>query len=496
MASFIKKLLIGLIAVFLLGSVAVYITFKFVFSPNRLKKSFQLIATETLNRQVVIGSAQLKLGKLVLSNIEVDFKKENEKSEREYEKFIRCKKVEIKFELLPLIRKRFVFKEVKIEAPVLNLRYRPTINITELVRSKIQDSGIGRGVRFKINKLDIEKGKINFFIPDLPELKTKDFTFQIKGSSFGKPVKVSFSCKFNNSGFDKVNLLSSVDAFGANAIIEKLEIYGYEGKLDISGDIKKILTAPQFDLNYSFSEFPYGLIPERISITGQPSLKGNIKNEIGNLYINWNLDLSSCKLNYRDLYQKNEGSELKIQGGVTYKNADVSLNWYVIELHGATISGTGTINGDKVNINVRSESVDLKKLAQSLVFIKKYVDDGVLNIKGKVSGDKDSINLTAKINIKDIRVKNLEGLSDLYSKITGDKKTLFKVKNLDADILIDKEKLKINNLNLKGGDLEGWGKGYYRWGDEINFVVYPRFHGREIGLRIYGSSDSIKVGLK
>lgn len=494
MPTSIRKILISIVIGVFLIFVAGYIVFKIIFSPKRLKNSFQQIIAGTLNRNVSIGEAELRFGNLVLKDIKVDFKKENDLT-KEFRNFIECEKVQIKFKILPLLKKKFVFREVRINSPVLNIGHQPTVKIAGLI-GMIKEPVIGNGIRFGINRLSVEKGSINLLPPVFSNLRTKDIDFQIKGTTLDKPVEVSLNCKFDGSKFDEINLLGTVNFFRAIAEIKKFEIYGSGGKIDISGEINKILTDPQMDLSYNFSEWPYKLMPENLTISGKPSLKGKIKSEAGKIYVNWKLDLSSCKIDYGELYQKNEKSGLKFQGGLMHRNVFTSLNWYVIEWNGTTVSGTGSISDGSLDINVRGELMDLKNLTHGLKFIEKYVGGGELSIKGKIGGNIKSGNFSGKIDINDLKIKKIKGLSNLYSKITGTKKYLFNMGKVNIDILVDDKELKINNLNAKGGDIEGWGKGYYIWDEEINFVAYPKIYGKEIGFQIHGSTDNIEVILK
>ncbi len=486
----IRKILIGAVVCILLVFSGIYLAFKVVTSPKRLKNSFRQLMENTLNRNVSIEDAKLKFGKLVLKNIRIDFREDNEKKLQHY---VVCKKVKVKFRILPLLKKKFVFKEIQVKSPEINLIHGLNINLAELFKQKVNVLSIGKGIFFEIDTLELIDGRINFL---LPEIYINNLQLNIKNSVNGL-LEIKLKCGIDQSNFKEINLAGTIDIPKNTAEIQMLEISGYGGKAILNGKIKNVLTAPELNFTYNFKEFPMEIISEKIEISGEPLLKGNIEKQLKNLYLSWHLDLSPCGIKYRDLYQKPVGENLRFRGGILRKSVSYDINWYIVELLGASISGTGTISNTKdIDVNIVGESIDLKELSKRFKSIKKYIADGNLNFRGKLKTINELTEFTGKSTISGLKLKNIKELLKLYHKISGIKKDSLKLEEVNIDISIDNTKVKINALNAKGGDIEGWGKGYYKWGNEMNFAVYPRIYGKEIGFRIYGSSDNIKVGLK
>ncbi|MBN2407660.1 MAG: hypothetical protein JXJ19_08170 [Elusimicrobia bacterium] len=496
MPAVLKKITTVLLILVLVSLAGLYAAFKIIFSSERLKNSFKNAAKTYLGREVSIGSAELRVGRLVLNNIEVDFKENNKGLAKDSEKFIICKRVYIKFRILPLFRKRFVFKEVKIDTPVINLMHRPSLKLKDMMRNLMGIPVLGGGLSFGINKLSMQKGRLNLHAPALPEWSVYNIGFFIKGTTLAEPVRVYFSCSADMLDLEGMELSARIDAFRNTAEIEKFVISGYGGEADISGSIKDVMTSPSLDLEYFLGRFPSRMVPENLAIDGVPSIKGAVKNDIAAPDISWNMDFSTCSIKYGNIYHKDEGENLKFQGGMTFRDSCTDISWYVIRMGVSSVSGTGMMCKDEVDVNIRGESINLKSALRGFDAVSRYISSGQMDIKGKLGGTIEDKKIKAELNISDMEIRKLKGISDLYAKIIGKQKTAFKLEKVQADISIDKDKIKVINLTSEGGDLEGWGKGYYNWGNDLNFMVYPKFHGREIGLRIYGDSKNVEVGLK
>ncbi|MDA3793307.1 MAG: hypothetical protein PF545_06625, partial [Elusimicrobia bacterium] len=265
----------------------------------------------------------------------------------------------------------------------------------------------------------------------------------------------------------------------------------------IKGKIDKLFTSPVVDLEYKYREFPGRIENGEFLINGNPSLAGKIRTKNNRLNIGIHLDLTESSISYKDIYKKSLSEKLTLQGGLFYNKGNIDISWYLLELPGASLSGTGSIlNTGETIINIIGEEIDLNKLRNNFSFIKKYVTGGTMNTRSTFNYSGDGPDMDIYFDVDNMSIMNFPGLTKLYEKLADKTKKRFDINNTTAKLKLTKEKLQLDNIELTGDDLEGTGKGYYIWGEEVNFVFYPRIEDRKIGLRVYGSTDNIKVGLK
>ncbi|MFH1415644.1 MAG: hypothetical protein ABIH89_06130 [Elusimicrobiota bacterium] len=491
----IKKIAFIIAAIALISAVGFYFAFKIFTSPVRLRATTEHLISKTLDRKVVLEDAQLKLGKLVLKNLKIDFREGSIHKER-FQYYVSCREVKVRFRIMPLFKKKIIFKKIELSSPRINMTHFPKIDFTALFRHKVNMLLIAQGMFFEVDTLEISDGSVNLLWPAFPETFTSGLNLRVR-SLKDRTVKLDVKCMFDKSKLNSLEGSGIIDVIRNVAQINDITIKGYGGEVSVKGSVEDMLTAPKADLKYEFSDFPNEFLPKAIELVGTPILKGEIKGPVGELHLDWLLDLSYCEVNYRDLHKNADGEKFRLQGGFIYRTAYFDINWYLVELFGATVSGTGTIiSKEDIDLNIVAESIDLKQLAKKLEFLKKHISEGDLSIKGKLKTSYKDIEFSGKSEIQGLELRNLKGLSDFYRKVTGNKKDRFHIEKVTVEMVADEKKLKLDTIKATGGDIEGEGKGYYEWAGGTNFVLYPRLYGKEIGLRIYGDSGNIKIGLK
>ncbi len=230
---------------------------------------------------------------------------------------------------------------------------------------------------------------------------------------------------------------------------------------------------------------------------GAPELRGNIRTKDKRLNIGGQLDLTRSPVSYKDIYKKNAGEKLKLQTGLFYSPGNIDISWYLLEFADFSLSRTGSISTDGVTVlNIIGEDIKLRKLRDNFSFIKKYIAGGNMNIRSTFKESSGRPEAEVNLDIKNLGIINFKGLTNLYEKLSNKRETRFDINNTSVKLKLTKERLRIENLELTGGDIEGTGKGYYIWDKELNFTLYPRIEGRKLGLRVYGSTDNVKVSLK
>ncbi|MFW6134688.1 MAG: AsmA family protein [Elusimicrobiota bacterium] len=492
-----KKILIIFGVVVLLILFIGYISFKIVFSPAKLKETIQKQAVRILNREVTVESARLKPGELTLNNVRINFRENEQELKRKASFYAVFKRVDFKFKILPLFNKNFVFKKVELISPEINAVRTPTIDVGGLIKQAVTGALVADRISFNINAIKIQKGRINIMIPEISGAIVRDIYFNVQQDRRENLIEAETRCKFENTGIRGLDFSSIVDLKKNKASIEYLKLTGFEGKMNISGDVSNLSTEPELNLKYVVEEFPYGLLPENLDIQGSPIVRGEIKNKLNEVYCEFLVNFDNNEIDWQKIYRKPFGGKLSLQGGFTYRKGFVSVNWYVLNSRGLEISGTGMMDKQKeLNINMRADSIDFGKISDNLIILSRYINRGSGSLKGKISGQFSDPEFSSQAELENIRIRNLEPISELYKKITGYKKTRFKIEKADIDFLLNKKRLTINKFTSLEGNIEGRGSGYYEWGDKLDFTVYPIIRGNRVGLRIYGSPDNIKISLK
>jgi hypothetical protein len=491
----LKRILIGLILVLMVLFAGSYISFRIVTSPKRLKNAFQKFSSQALGLDVKINDAKLKFGRLLLKNISVDFSKESELRER-YEKLIKCKEIECGFKILPLLGGKIVFKEIYIKEPLIFLSGQSDIDLRNIIQIGTTRLLIAKGLKFNIKRFKILDGSLNFIVSERTKIETRNLDLNIRRIS-DNILKLKLNSDFVDPGMDEVVLGALVDISKNYADISSFKLKGYEGVLDLKGNVKNLFNAPQLNLKYEVSSFPIGILPKNVELIGDPSFKGTIEGRQNKIYLNWNIDFFPCDINYKKIYYKSAGENMRFQGGIIQHALAFDINWYVIEMFDTAISGTGTIeNFDDMEINVIFEAVDLKRMSKVTKVFDKYIDGGTIDFRGKLKKAEAVTSLRGKVSTNDLKIKNIKDLTKLYKLVAGSKKEVFNFRKTEMDIFMDSKILNIDNLKSRGGDIAGRGRGYYRWNKEINFDVYPKIYGKEIGLKIYGTPEKVKISLK
>jgi len=479
----------------LIAVVAAFAAFKVLFSPPRLKKVFTEFASEALNRPVSIEAAELIPGKLILKDINVGFREE-EKKLTDKENYVKCRKAEVGFKILPLFSRKFVFTDIAFSSPEINVIKKPTVNPGRIFKGLLLGTKLGQDINFEGRKFRIKDGSVIFSGSEQSNIKVSDIEIEVRGSSIGEPVSVSLEFKSPQIGLDSFILGAAVDISENAGIINNLRIAGYDSIFTLKGTVENILNIPKADLNYKLEKVAEKMFDGKVKFFQQPEVKGKIESDLMKPIITLRADLTNAEINL-DEFNKAAGEEFKVQGGITLSSKGAVINWYVLQLANQSVSGTGNIGKLKeVDINLISEELDLAKLSRNFKFIRKYVAAGLMNIRGNVESNGKPLQFSGNVKINNFKVKNFPGLINLYRKIARSKKQVVDLGEFSVNLFVNKKELQINQMNASGGDVTGRGRGYISKNGEIDFVLYPQILGRELNYRIYGSTDNIQLDLK
>jgi len=471
-----------------------YIAFKIIFSPSRLKNYFRNTAETVLERKVDIGNARLSPGALILNDIKVRFKDGSRDDNTDSEYFIKCDKMEVKFRMLQLLSKKFVFREIYLKKPVINAVHQPDIKLENLLY-EVAGKKTG-GIHFDISRVKMVDGEINLYPPVWPDISITDVAINVRKESSHKPVEINIEAGFRNSGLKRMKFTCFVDGLRDIAEIKEFQVEGFMGKMDLTGKIENVTKKPRLKLEYRISDFPEGLLPKNIIWNGYSEITGRIEHQNDRLHVDVRADLTDSQIVYGKYFSKPAGIMLKLQGGFFYFLGIAEVDWYVLNLAGAVFSGTGTIQKNSLALNMIGESIDVKTTVAFSPLLKGYATAGQMNMKGKFSSSLDHPVFSGVFNFKELMIGNFGALTSLYKKITGTEKKTLKFANVKANITVDNSKIDVNHFQSDSGDVAGWFKGRYVWGKKMGFEAHPVIYGKEIGFSISGSTDNIKVSLK
>ncbi|MGM0440888.1 MAG: hypothetical protein ACQEQC_00475 [Elusimicrobiota bacterium] len=474
-------------------SIGGYIAFRTVFSQDRLREAFEKTVQENLGRETIVSNARFGVGEIFLEGIIVNQKKDDQHVKKP---FVNCEKVRIKFRLLPLLRKKFKFTEIVIVNPEFNI---PRVNTSVKIKKLIEDLVLEpeKDIKFEIKSVEVKDGALNLKAPDNPERKFSNINFYAEGTGLFEPINLELDFTSKDSRYQSMDILADIDLLRKKINLNSADINGYGGTVNLTGEIKDILDEPKINCKYKVKKFPSDIIPKELKLENSPDFSGNIKNSFENLKCNWRINLTPCKIEYKDIINKNTDKVLEFQGGVNYKDSNISVNWFVVETASGNFSGTGKINDSGVwNLNIIGEKIKLNNVSDMIKGSQKYINNGTISLNGRLSGPGSKLTFNSELKIENFQVKNIRKLSDIYENFTGQKKNIFKGDKFICNIFIDKKEIKISNINLEGENISGGGGGRYEWGNDLNFTLYPVISGREVGLKIYGDPSNINIGLK
>jgi hypothetical protein len=350
-----------------------------------------------------------------------------------------------------------------------------------------------------IEKLELRDSKIyienyDSFLLDLGSLNlvlNKQGQRSVYGFDIDSEVKKPIMGKIRSSG--------QLDLIKGELNLKETHLSGLGGHLDISGQAQNIYELPKAELKFYTEDIPERLIDEKLSIKGVHSARADVGISDNKARITWNADLSKSELEYGKVLRKSDEFKLNVQGGLSWEgNSLYKLNWYVLNLGDSVISGTGRFAPDNISLIIKGQDMDINKVLPLLNIPPKStgIKRGKADIDAELFGDPIFPEFKANIQSEDVVLYDLGKLTDIYSKLSGRRVKKFRLKTVTADLKADPDKLDIENAELKGDELDLGLKGYYKWGEKYSFEASPIINGREIGLKIYGSTTSFNVGLK
>ncbi len=476
-----------------------YVAYRQMFSPKRVSRAIEETIEKSFNRKVSVESVKLSLGEVILEDITVNQKE----SAEAHPPFLKCKEMRIKFRMLPILKRNFEFTEVLVHKPEFNVSgltdMLKEVNIMEFLENLVLNPD--KGIQFKLHTAQLKNGTLNLIEEGKKTHKIRNINIFTTGKEISKPIEFNMEFKTENNLYDYANIVADIYLLRSMVELKYVRLTGAGGSVKFTGKIKNIFSNPVLNCSYKVEEFPGEILTAGITLENKPEITGNIQNDFKNLKINWRGDFTPCRIRYKEKVDKHPGSELLLQGGITvpYTSgpSDISVNWFVLDIPAGDFSGTGKVyESGNIEINIMGERIKLKNLKETLNYVDDYLDSGLFNLNGRVSGSSTDLKFFSEFTIKDLIVKNIPVLKNIYKNFTGKLQNEFYSEEVKGDIFVDGNELQINNLMLKGPNVGGSARGFLTWGEDLDFTFNSIINNQEVDLRMYGDINNFNIGLK
>ncbi len=484
-----KKILKIIVFILVALMVSSFILFRILFSPQRIKNVLIRSASAALDMHVDISDVSLRPGQLSLRNVEIKPWDIEEKTAPR----ISVRRIRMGFRIISLFRGRFVFNNININRADINIESFPSAEDIENIFQRSQQRH-RESIQFEVTKVGIKNSRLKV---ESPEIELSGMDLDVRASILRQAFIVSAAADVNRDHLERVEMKGEIDLLRKRGSIENITLLGSGGRLKGSGTISNITQAPHTEIRYTMEEFPYGLFPEDFEIKGMPVIRGDAEQKDGVFYINWDADFTGIEFKSDGNIYKASGRRLRSRGGISYAGDTAAINWYIFEAGPDTFSGTGTVDtSGAVEISVRGDNINLKNMGEFFPHIERYVGDGYSEFRGSIYAAGGSASFEGRLNMRDLKVRNLHALSSLYERLVSSGRGKFLFETADADIFIDRDRFVLRSLSASGPDLRGTGSGTLIWNEDADFIFYPHIRGARIGIRVFGSPDNIRISLK
>ncbi len=484
-----KKIFKVIVLILLLLTLAALVIFRIMFSPDRIKNIIEQTASSFLDMQVDIAGASLHPGQLTLKDINIT-SRDIEKTE---DSLISVRKVRLGFRIIPLLRGRYIFNNAAIEGVDVTLENLPSAeDIGKFFKQPYRRER--ESLQFAVTKISISESSLNV---GAPRLELTGLNLDARASILHQAFIISAAADINRTYLERVQLEGEIDFLRNRGNIKRITLLGGGGRLEGSGTVNNIAEVPHTELRYVIEEFPAELFSEVIEIEGNPEIRGDAEQKDGSFYINWNGDFTGIEIKSDGNFYKPSGRRLRSRGGISYAGNTAAINWYVFEAGPDTFSGTGTIDeSGAVGVSIRGDNVSLKNIGEFFPHIERYISGGYSELRGSFRASSAGTSFEGRLNMRDLKVRNLTALSSLYERLARTSRGEFLFETAEADIAIDSNSFVLRSLSVTGPDLRGTGTGTLQWDEYADFTFYPHIRGARIGIRVSGRPDNIRISLK
>ncbi|MFN0117963.1 MAG: AsmA family protein [Elusimicrobiota bacterium] len=393
--------------------IAMAVVFKIFVTPERVKSYLEQVASQKLNRSVVLGPIHVGLQDgISVKNIRL-----SERLKKE-DLFFSVDELKIQLHWLPLLSKKISVKEVALVHPtlyVVKLNAKGEYNFSDLTASSSEPSSslpsaeLSKPLLFLISHIRVALGNIHYIDLENPKnsAELKDLNLNINGFSLDFPMTldadfdlIARGFQLNNKGQIKLNL------FSKDLFFPKWTISGKEIKATITGDIKSFLEKPQLGLRFNLEEFDLDLLGKlgvpvsSMKMKGLLSGQSDVVGALDQLSLKGNLVLDQVSLEAPEKFIKPALVPSSLQFDVDLlKNNDVKIKNSKFKIENIEIDTQGLV-ASPLDLTIESNEMDLQQLAVYVPAIKPYELKGLAKLQTTFKGSSDVMALKGDLDIK------------------------------------------------------------------------------------------------
>jgi len=427
----LKKILLIIFLILLLLFVGGTIALRIAFPPAKVKAMLLARMSETLHRQVEIGSISIGLRGLKVKGFKVSEEPSFDKGT-----FVQAGEFLVRPKLLPLLKKQISISEVTLISPKINITRRAdgSFNFSDLMVKKVTETKKEEKVEkvekrppakvkpmafsFLVSRVSISGGEVKFVdrTPQKLSADLKNINLSVYGISLISPF-------FVEASFDGVKeKLEGSLAFKGSIDIKEEKIKIKEALANIggagigaTGNIERFMKPESLSFAVNIKDKGFALeklsrtfaFPGDIRISGEPDINTDVSGSLKKIGIKGNVGLGKVEASFKDLFYKPSD----MAGGMDFDilledNNILRVKSLSVALGGMKASASGNLAGLKkemaLNLKVALEKFDIKSLPGMVPIAKDYGLAGMAAGETEISGGPKSINISGKISVENI----------------------------------------------------------------------------------------------
>ena len=233
---------------------------KIVITPERVKKTVLPLAEKALHRQVQLGDVKIGIFSGIVLNDLAIMEKEGS------EPFIKAGSATLKYQFLPLLSKRIIVDEIRIDSPSIRvIRMEDhSFNYSDILSKKEPKEKTSADVDLLVSKMSLSKGELIF--EDRSEKKSTPFRYSLTDVEFSSnDIALDRTFPFN----------ASAKVTGASLALEgKVANLSTKPTLDANfrltdADLKKIVSGLPPGLTVKIKSYdPAGIVNVKLHLAG------------------------------------------------------------------------------------------------------------------------------------------------------------------------------------------------------------------------------------
>ncbi len=381
----ITTVIIAVLIITLILFIKIYVT------PEKVKEFVVPTAEESLNRKINIGDVSINIFKGIgLKDFSV--KEADQKTD-----FVTCKDFFLKFKLLPLLSKKVVIDELKLVSPEISVirnkdgKYNfedigQKKEAEKVKEEKQAEEAEGLPISLLVNKVAIDDARfsLNDLMKELPDIKSSaDINISIKsidGTGLSTQGSIDLTLEevvMKKPSEKKIKDITAnleyavhINLESKDIRIDRADIKIQEIPVSLKGEVKKMKTSPEIDIEVSLPKVKTGEIQKLaaiftdmkgLSLSGKLAadvkLKGALQ-KMDSLKANGSILLEKIGIKYNEIDALIDGN-IKFDEKVMNINLKSTLDKNTAELKGSV---RNYFKNQNINLDIYSKKLSLDEI--------------------------------------------------------------------------------------------------------------------------------------